>query len=74
MPRKIYHVIILVSFGVSCSSKNIPPQEMQSEKEVQLEKKPKKSALDSAQAIKINNRNRTKSILSPSKSKEKKGL
>ena len=74
MHRNIYYLVIFASLALSCSSKNIPLQEIHSLKEAQVENKPKKSALDSAQVIKINNLNRKKSILNPSKSKEKKGL
>lgn len=74
MHRNIYYLVIFSSFALSCSSKNIPLQEIHSVKEAQVENKPKKSALDSAQVIKINNLNRKKSILNPSKSQEKKGL
>lgn len=74
MSKSTYFIIVLVLSVNSCSLKSIPPQEMQSVKEVQVENKPEKSAIDSAQVIQINNRNRKKSILNSSKSEEKKGL
>mgnify|MGYP001404597414 CR=1 FL=1 len=58
----------------SCSSKNIPLQEIDSRQDVKIKETPKKTPLDSAQVIQINNRNLKKSILNTSKSKEKKGL
>lgn len=72
MSKSTYFIIVLVLSVNSCSSKSIPPQEMQSVKEFQVENKPEKSAIDSAQVIQINNRNRKKSILNSSKSEKKK--
>ena len=74
MSKSTYFIIVLVLSVNSCSSKSIPPQEMHSVKEFQVENKPEKSAIDSAQVIQINNRNRKKSILNSSKSEKKKGL
>lgn len=74
MSKSTYFIIVLVLSVNSCSLKSIPRQEMQSVKEAQVENKPEKSAIDSAQVIQINNRNRKKSILNSSKSEEKKGL
>jgi len=72
---KTFYLILVIAFVVSsCSSKNIPVQEIEHENQVKAESTPEKSAIDSAQAIKINNKNREKSILNSSKSKEKKGL
>ncbi len=74
MSKSTYFIIVLVLSVNSCSLKSIPRQEMQSVKEAQVENKPEKSAIDSAQVIQINNRNRKKSILNSSKSEKKKGL
>ena len=74
MSKSTYFIIVLVLSVNSCSLKSIPRQEMQSVKEAQVENKPEKSAIDSAQVIQINNRNRKKSILNSSKPEEKKGL
>lgn len=74
MSKSTYFIIVLVLSVNSCSLKSIPRQEMQSVKESQVENKPEKSAIDSAQVIQINNRNRKKSILNSSKSEKKKGL
>ena len=74
MSKSTYFILILVLSVNSCSLKSIPRQEMQSVKEAQVENKPEKSAIDSAQVIQINNRNRKKSILNSSKSEKKKGL
>ena len=74
MSKSTYFIIVLVLSVNSCSLKSIPRQDMQSVKEAQVENKPEKSAIDSAQVIQINNRNRKKSILNSSKSEEKKGL
>lgn len=72
MSKSTYFIIVLVLSVNSCSLKSIPRQEMQSVKEAQVENKPEKSAIDSAQVIQINNRNRKKSILNSSKSEKKK--
>ena len=74
MSKSTYFIIVLVLSVNSCSLKSIPRQDMQSVKEAQVENKPEKSAIDSAQVIQINNRNRKKSILNSSKPEEKKGL
>ena len=74
MSKTIYFILLLAFSVNSCSSSNIPAQEISSSEEVKVENTLEKSALDSAQVIQINNRNRKKSILNPSKSKEKKGL
>jgi hypothetical protein len=65
---------VLIIFISSCSSKNIPLQEIESRQGIKTKETPKKSPLDSAQVIQINNKNLKKSILNTSKSKEKKGL
>ena len=74
MSKTIYFILLLAFSVNSCSSKNIPVQEISPVEDVKVVNTRKKSALDSAQVIQINNRNRKKSILNPSKSKEKKGL
>ncbi len=74
MHKPIYLILALVSFVSSCSSKNIPIQEIEPANQVKPDGTFQKSAIDSAQVIKINNRNREKSIINSSKSKEKKGL
>jgi hypothetical protein len=65
---------VLIIFISSCSSKNIPLQEIESRQRIKTKETPKKSPIDSAQVIQINNKNLKKSILNTSKSKEKKGL
>jgi hypothetical protein len=65
---------VLIIFISSCSSKNIPLQDVESRQGIKTKETPKKSPLDSAQVIQINNKNLKKSILNTSKSKEKKGL
>ena len=73
--HKTFYLILVLAFVVSsCSSKNIPIQEIEYKNQDKVESTPKKSAIDSAQVIKINSQNRKQSILTPSKSKEKKGL
>ena len=74
MSKSTYFILILVLSVNSCSLKSIPRQDMQSVKEAQVENKPEKSAIDSAQVIQINNRNRKKSILNSSKSEKKKRI
>ena len=69
-----YFMAVLIFFISSCSSKNIPLQEIESRQGIKTKETPKKSPLDSAQVIQINNKNLKKSILNTSKSKEKKGL
>lgn len=69
-----YFMAVLIIFISSCSSKNIPLQEIESRQGIKTKETPKKSPLDSAQVIQINNKNLKKSILNTSKSKEKKGL
>lgn len=74
MLKPFYLILILAIVISSCSSKNIPIQDTDPTNQVDIESTPKKSAIDSAQVIKINSPNRKQSILTPSKSKEKKGL
>lgn len=69
-----YFMAVLIIFISSCSSKNIPLQEIESRQRIKTKETPKKSPIDSAQVIQINNKNLKKSILNTSKSKEKKGL
>ena len=74
MSKTIYFILFIAFLVNSCSSTYIPVQEISPVDDVKAVNTRKKSALDSAQVIQINNRNRKKSILNPSKSKEKKGL
>ena len=72
---KTFYLILVIAFVVSsCSSKNIPVQEIEHENQVKAESTPEKSAIDSAQVIKINNKNRKNTIINTSNSKQKKRM
>tara|TARA_B100001057_G_C22855601_1_gene952556 strand:- start:2227 stop:2451 length:225 start_codon:yes stop_codon:yes gene_type:complete len=69
----IYFLLILLSLN-ACNVKDVTVQEITPVNEVEVKNRTKKSPIDSAQVIKINNNNRKRSIINPTKSKGKKGL
>ena len=76
--KKMFLILKLSTFFIlllSCSPQNVPTVE-NINNQVPLRKvKPRKqTAIDSAQHIKFNQNNQKKSLLTPSKSKRKKGL
>jgi len=76
--KKMYLILTLSTFFIlllSCSTQNVPSVENVNNQVPLRKVKPRKQTpMDSAQHIKFNQNNQKQSLLTPSKSKRKKGL